>query len=559
MFFSFRSNRTAKLSALHKAIDISQCIIEFDPTGIILDANQNFLDALGYSLNEIVNKHHRMFLRAADHQQQSYKDFWGNLARGEFQSGVFRRIDRQGRDVWIRATYNPVLDRAGCVIRVVKLASDITDAVHRNADMAGQIAAINRTQAVIEFTPQGEVLTANENFLNALGYSLPEIQGKHHRQFMPAEDRETLEYRRFWERLAAGEFFGGEFRRVRRNGSDIWIQATYTPILDADGTVAKVVKFASDITEQKRLNSDRASQLEAISKSQAVIEFTLDGTIITANENFLSALGYRAEEIEGRHHSLFVPEEERNSADYRAFWQKLAAGEYQAGEFRRRSKDGQDVWIQASYNPIMGLDGKPYKVVKYATDVTRQVLARQRSEYVRGMMESVAAGAEEMNASIREIADSMSKSRDEAEVANRSVDAAGTVTARLTNLSDNMVDIVNLITGITGQINLLALNASIEAARAGEAGKGFAVVAQEVKNLATQARTATDRIAEDIGGLRETAAEVVSTLGSIHTAIGQVNDYVGSIAVAVEQQSAVAGEMSANMNRAAQEAARIGA
>ncbi|MBJ7415079.1 MAG: PAS domain S-box protein [Niveispirillum sp.] len=559
MSFSFRSNQAAKLSALHKAIDISQCIIEFDPTGVILDANQNFLDALGYSLNDIVNKHHRMFLKATDHQQQSYRDFWDHLARGEFQSGVFRRIDRQGRDVWIRATYNPVLDRAGRVIRVVKLASDITDAVHRNADMAGQIAAINRTQAVIEFTPQGEVLTANENFLNALGYSLPEIKGKHHRQFMPAEDRETSEYRRFWERLAAGEFFGGEFRRVRRNGGDIWIQATYTPILDADGNVAKVVKFASDITEQKRLNSDRASQLAAISKSQAVIEFTLDGTIVSANENFLSALGYRAEEIEGRHHSLFMPEGERDNADYRAFWHRLAAGEYQAGEFRRRAKDGHDVWIQASYNPILGLDGKPYKVVKYATDVTRQVLARQRSEYVRGMMESVAAGAEEMNASIREIADSMRKSRDEAEAANRRVDDAGTVTARLTNLSDSMVDIVNLITGITGQINLLALNASIEAARAGDAGKGFAVVAQEVKSLATQARTATDRIADDIAGLRDTAAEVVSTLGSIHGAIGQVNDYVGSIAVAVEQQSAVAGEMSANMNRAAQEAARIGA
>lgn len=555
----FNSQQLHRNQALRDAIERSQCIIEFDGNGFILEINDNFLQSFGYTPEQVVGKHHRMFLRPQDHQREDYRHFWDALNHGKFQSGVFRRVDSRGADVWIRATYNPVVDRSGRVVRVVKLATDITDAVQRNADMAGQVAAINRTQAVIEFTPGGEVLTANENFLNALGYTLTEIKGKHHRQFMPTDERESQEYQRFWERLAAGEFFGGEFRRLRRDGSDIWIQATYTPILDTNGNVAKVVKFASDITEQKRLNADRASQLAAISKSQAVIEFTLDGTVITANPNFLSALGYQLNEIQGKHHSLFMPEGERDGADYRTFWQKLAAGEYQAGEFRRRAKDGQDVWIQASYNPVLGLDGKHYKVVKYASDVTRQVLARQRSEYVRGMMESVAAGAEEMNASIREIAENMRKSRDEAEAANRRVDAAGTVTARLTNLSDSMVDIVNLITGITGQINLLALNASIEAARAGEAGKGFAVVAQEVKSLATQARAATDRIADDIGGLRETAAQVVTTLGSIHSAIGQVNDYVGSIAVAVEQQSAVAGEMSANMNRAAQEAARIGA
>ncbi|MBP7339513.1 PAS domain-containing methyl-accepting chemotaxis protein [Niveispirillum sp.] len=555
----FTTQRSRRLAALREAIDRSQCIIEFDTNGYILEANGNFLAAFGYSLEEVVGKHHRMFVRASAQYTDDYKRFWASLARGEFQSGVFRRVDRSGRDVWIRASYNPVLDGDGRVQRVVKLASDITETMHRNADLAGQVAAIGRTQAVIEFNPKGEILAANDIFLAAMGYSLEEIQGKHHRMFMPPEERNSPEYHKFWGRLAAGEFFGGEFKRVSRNGDDVWIQASYTPILDEDGQVIKVVKFASDITEQKRLTVDAASQLEAISKSQAVIEFSMDGIVMTANDNFLAVMGYRLDEIRGQHHSLFMAPAERETADYHNLWQKLKKGDYQAGEFRRIGKGGRDVWIQASYNPIVGLDGKPYKVVKYASDVTRQVLARQRSEYVRDMMESVAAGAEEMNASIREIADSMRKSRDEAEAANQRVDEAGTVTGRLTSLSDSMVEIVSLITGITGQINLLALNASIEAARAGEAGKGFAVVAQEVKNLATQARTATDRIAEDIGGLRATAGEVVATLGTIHEAIGQVNDYVSSIAVAVEQQSAVAGEMSANMNRAAQEAARIGA
>lgn len=554
----FSSRRTNQMDKLFSAITRSQCMIEFEENGNILDINDNMLKILGHRREDVINKHHRMFLRDGEHNHDEYRNLWTTLKQGKFQSGVFRRVGSDGRDIWLRATYSPLLDQQGRVERVVKLASEITDTVQRNADLAAQVDAIHRTQAVIEFTPAGEVLSANASFLTAFGYRPEEVRGQHHRQFVPAQDRDTPAYHRFWERLAAGEFFTGEFRRIRKDGSDIWIQATYTPVLGEDGNVTKVVKFASDITEQKRLTADYASQLAAISKSQAVIEFDMDGTVLTANDNFLSALGYRLEDIQGRHHSLFMPANERDSAEYRDFWRKLAQGNYQAGEFRRVGKDGREVWIQASYNPILGLDGRPYKVVKYASDVTRQVHARQRSEYVRGMMESVAAGAEEMNASIRDIADNMRRSRDEAEDANRRVDEAGSVTDRLTGLSDNMVEIVSLITGITSQINLLALNASIEAARAGEAGKGFAVVAQEVKNLATQARTATDRIAEDINGLRGTAVEVVSTLDGIRRAIAQVNDYVGSIAVAVEQQSAVAGEMSANMNRAAQEAAQIG-
>lgn len=557
LFFS--SQKSRRLSALRDAIDRSQCVIEFDAEGHILEVNDNFLESFGYDRQSVINKHHRMFVRAADHSAPSYGQFWNALRDGKFQSGVFRRIARNGAEVWIRATYNPVFNASGRVVRVVKLATDVTDSVRRNADLAGQVAAVRRTQAVIEFTPDGRVQDANDHFLAALGYQMSEIAGQHHRMFMPVEERETTEYRQFWEKLANGEPNGGEFRRIAKDGRNVWIQATYTPILDEDGHVAKVIKFASDITEQKRRTADFESQLQAIDKSQAVIEFTLDGTIVHANDNFLSALGYRLADIQGRHHSLFMDEVERKSEAYRAFWASLARGDYQSGEFRRIAKDGREVWIQASYNPILGLDGKPYKVVKYASDVTRQVQTRQRSEHVRGMMESVAAGAQEMNASIREIADNMGKSRDEAASAGRRVDSAGAVTSKLTVLSDNMVEIVNLIAGITGQINLLALNASIEAARAGDAGKGFAVVAQEVKNLANQARTATDRIAEDIGGLRDTAAQVASSLGGIQEAIGQVNDYVGSIAVAVEQQSVVAGEMSINMKRAAREAASIGA
>jgi methyl-accepting chemotaxis protein len=276
-----------------------------------------------------------------------------------------------------------------------------------------------------------------------------------------------------------------------------------------------------------------------------------------ANENFLKALGYSLYEIQGNHHSLFVPQDERGSESYREFWASLNRGEFQTGEYRRVGKGGRDVWIQATYNPIRDLNGKPYKVVKYASDTTAQVIARKRSEKVRGMMESVAAGAEELNASVREISEAMAKSRETAMNAVGRVEAADQEAQRLSNAAESMSSIVQLIGAITGQINLLALNATIESARAGEAGRGFAVVASEVKNLANQAKQATEKIEQEIGNLNGISADVVRALNSIRKAIQDVSEYVTTTAAAVEEQSAVTNEMSAGMQRAAAEAANI--
>ena len=224
----------------------------------------------------------------------------------------------------------------------------------------------------------------------------------------------------------------------------------------------------------------------------------MDGTIIGANQNFLKTVGYALDEIQGRHHSMFVDPSERDGAAYREFWAALNRGEYQAAEYKRIGKGGKEIWIQASYNPILDLNGKPFKVVKYATDITAQVLVRMGNERVRGMMESVAAGAEELNASVREISEAMTKSRETASTAVGRVEAADAQAKRLNEAAQAMSGIVELIGNITGQINLLALNATIESARAGEAGRGFAVVASEVKNLATQAKQATDKIGQEI-------------------------------------------------------------
>jgi methyl-accepting chemotaxis protein len=411
--FVRKSNADAQAQLV--ALNRSQAVIEFNMDGSIVTANQNFLNALGYRLDEIQGKHHSMFVPAGQRDGSDYRAFWAALNRGEFQAGEYKRIAKGGREIWIEASYNPVLDGSGKPVKVVKFAADVTRSKLRGMTDASKIAAGDRAQAVIEFNLDGTVRTANGNFLKTLGYSLDEIQGKHHSMFMPQAERDSAAYREFWAKLNRGEYQAGEYKRIGKGGKEVWILASYNPMLDETGKPFGVVKFATEITDQKLKNADLSGQIDAIGKSQAVIEFNMDGTIIAANENFLNAMGYTLGEIRGKHHSLFIEPSEREGANYREFWASLNRGRYQAAEYKRIGKNGKEVYIQASYNPILDLNGKPFKVVKYATDTTRQVLVRMGNERVRGMMESVAAGAEELNTSVREISEAMTKSRETAQ------------------------------------------------------------------------------------------------------------------------------------------------
>nr|WP_315752095.1 MULTISPECIES: PAS domain-containing methyl-accepting chemotaxis protein [unclassified Bradyrhizobium] len=550
----FRSNSRSDAEAQLAAISRAMAVIEFQLDGTIITANKNFLNALGYQLEEIQGRHHSMFVEPSERDGAAYREFWAALSRGELKAAEFKRIGKGGREIWIEASYNPVLDSAGKPVKVVKFATDITEKKLRSMADGSKLAAIDRAQAMIEFKLDGTIVSANKNFLDALGYRLDEIQGKHHSMFVEPALRDSAAYREFWAALNRGEYQGGEYKRIGKGGKEVWILATYNPVLDATGRPIGVVKFATDVTAQKLTNADLAGQIEAIGKSQAVIEFNMDGTVITANDNFLHALGYTLAEIRGKHHSMFVEPSERESAAYRDFWASLNRGQYQSAEYKRIGKGGREVYIQASYNPILDLNGKPFKVVKYATDVTRQVFVRMGNERVRAMMESVAAGAEELNASVREISEAMTKSRETAMGAVDRVTSADAQAQRLSDAAQSMSGIVEMIHNITGQINLLALNATIESARAGEAGRGFAVVASEVKNLATQAKTATDKIATEIDSLNNISGGVVTSLGSIKQAIQNVSEYVTSTAAAVEEQSTVTSEMSSSMARAAAEA-----
>ncbi|MGY3426289.1 PAS domain S-box-containing protein [Bradyrhizobium sp. F1.13.4] len=383
--FNFQSKKVRHAVAEVEALDRSQAVIEFGLDGTILDANENLLKMSGYSLSEIKGKHHSIFVSPTERESARYRDFWASLNRGEFQTTQYKRFGKNGKEVWVHASYAPLRDENGKVVSFIKFATDITAYKVKTMEDAGKIAAISRAQAVIEFNMDGTIVAANENFLGAMGYSLDEIRGKHHSMFVTPEDRASSAYADFWARLNRGQFEAAEYKRIGKGGREIWILATYNPILDETGKPFKVVKFATDVTAQKMKAADNDGQLAAIQKSQAVIEFNMDGTIRTANENFLKAMGYSLAEIKGQHHSMFIEPNEKNSAAYRQFWETLNRGEYQAAEYKRIAKGGREIWIQASYNPILDLNGKPYKVVKYATDITAQAIGRKKADNARAV------------------------------------------------------------------------------------------------------------------------------------------------------------------------------
>lgn len=381
--------------------------------------------------------------------------------------------------------------------------------MNRMSEMEAITKAIHRSHAVIEFDMSGNILTANQNFLNVMGYQLEEIKGKHHSIFVDEKMRTSEAYRAFWEKLNRGEFESAEFKRLGKNNQVIWIQASYNPILDSQGIPFKVIKFASDITEQKTKTLDIEGQLAAINKSQAVIEFNMDGTIITANENFLNVMGYTLDEVKGKHHSIFIDLETKQSNEYKAFWDKLNRGEFETAEFKRYGKDGKEVWIQASYNPILDVNNKPYKVVKFASDLTEQKLKdaqfqkeiKESEEKIQGILTDLQERISLYSDFIAKIAKGDLRETIEVKGDDDLSKLAGHINEMTKGLKNIANQIITCSSDIGVGLNELENTASTQASAATEQ----ATSVTEISSIVEEIKTTSKQTLEKAGKLGETA------------------------------------------------------
>lgn len=371
---------------------------------------------------------------------------------------------------------------------------------------AASCEALQRAMPVIEFSPAGIIQKASPLFLSTMGYRAEEISGQHHRIFCPPSLVSSPEYSQFWQRLAGGESFSGKYLRFAKGNRPVWLEASYIPVIDRRGRVSRVIKIAADISERMSSSLEQESVVNAIGRSMAVISFTPEGIVLDANENFLQATGYRREEVLGKHHRLFCSETLRQSEEYRQFWERLNQGEFFSGQFPRLNRRGEPLWLRATYNPVFDSEGKLYKIVKFASDVTAQVLRNQKEQeatvhawdmavQTRGSAQAGARVIENSISTIHRIASEMS--------------AVSEDVARLNSQSESIDDMVETIRGFAMQTRLIALNAAIEAARAGAAGRSFAVVAAEVRNLAASVSGATAEIERVVAGNSQLAKEVL--------------------------------------------------
>ncbi|WP_203140492.1 methyl-accepting chemotaxis protein [Marinobacter mangrovi] len=412
-------------------------------------------------------------------------------------------------------------------------------------DLASTLSAIDDSVAVIQFDPDGTIRSANPLFLETVGYTADEIEGRHHRLFCDSHYSQSADYRHFWHQLQSGHSHRGQFPRLTKQGERIWLDATYFPIKDSQGKVRRVLKIASDVSDQHEHIADQQAVFEAINRSMAVIEFTPDGEILTANDNFLAALGYNLSQLRGKHHRIFCPDSFYEQEP--DFWGQLKKGHFRSGQFERIAANGKSVWLEASYNPVFDADGKTRKVIKFASDITDRVTQGIRTAEAAELAESTSrdtvSSATEAHASLKQSMATSERIRDRIEETRQVIE-------QLNNQSQSIERIVSTISDIAEQTNLLALNAAIEAARAGDQGRGFAVVADEVRQLARRTGEATSEIGrvihknvaltgevleriEEVSDVaaegREQVSRVESVVDSINSAANRVVDAVSAI------------------------------
>ncbi|PXA86116.1 chemotaxis protein [Caulobacter sp. D4A] len=493
------------------ALDRSLATIEFDPKGRILTANENFCAAMGYALSEIVGRHHSLFVEPDYAASADYAAFWAKLGRGEFDAREYLRVGKGGREVWIQASYNPIRGARGGVTRIVKVATDITEQKRRAAEQHGKMEAVSRAQAMIEFTPAGEIVTANQNFLDALGYTLSEIQGRHHRMFVDGAYANSPDYAAFWDRLNSGEFVAAEFKRVGKGGREVWIQASYNPIFDHKRRIAKVVKFATVVTGRVHAVNEIAQGLDHLARNDLTYRISkpVDPQFDKVRNDFNSAMS---------------------------------------------ALDGA-MGVVSSATRSVGAGAQEISIA--ADDLSR------RTEIQAANLEEAAAALDQITATVnrsaegaREVSQVASAARVDATRSGEIVGEAVAAMGEIEESSGKITSIIGVIDEIAFQTNLLALNAGVEAARAGDAGKGFAVVASEVRALAQRSAEAAKEIkaliaksTSQVGRGVRLVGETGEALSTIVEKVGRIDGLILEIAESSREQATGLSEVNTAVNR----------